>query len=315
MRRLPALLLALLLSATICAQVIGPAAPSGSPVQLIDANGNAWTVLAGVVDSAPSAGSWAPVGYSQNVILLVDASNTFYQENNQCLWWSWTGSAWSPTGGLSSGPAGVAVPACTPSSAPSSAPAAYVPPVPPCLPKIQYPLAEADGSIPSGISTRYTNYTAWVCQFPNGYQTYANLFTPDATVLTAIWNYVKGMWTLSQAQADCLNTCVQPTSSEASYLQSLIAQYRPKAVVAFNGSSTTRSVYYLNSDGTLNTTAQGNVAVAAPCDETNQVPTGAALVAGAAAYFSVSGQSDQNGSPLPAGTYTICVVALPIGTN
>lgn len=188
--------------------------------------------------------------------------------------------------------------------------APYVPLVPPCLPKVQWPLAEAHGAIPAGVSTRYTMSTAWVCQLPNGYATYANLFTPDQTVLQAIWDYIASNWTLAQAQADCAQTCVQATDSEQAYLNVLLAKYRPRALVAFNGANTTRSVYKLNADGTLNPQpiAGESIAVGTACDETNRITT-------SPSYYSVAGKSDQAGSPLLPGIYAVCVVSLPIGTN
>ncbi len=198
---------------------------------------------------------------------------------------------------------------CLPAFSQSSAPA-FVPMVPPCLPKVQYPLNELDGVIPAGVSTRYTNYTVWVCQLAGGYQTYANLFNPDPTVMSVIWNYVKGNWTLAQAQADCLQTCVAPTATELTFLNTLIAANKPRALVAFNGSSTTRSVYKTKADGTLNPQAipGESVAVATACDETNRIPT-------SPTYYSVAGQKDQAGSSFAQGIYAICVVSLPIGSN
>jgi hypothetical protein len=196
--------------------------------------------------------------------------------------------------------------------APSSAPTAgtWAPPLPPCLPKVQYPVAEVDDVLPAAVSTRYTRFAVWVCQLPGGYITYADLFTPDQTVLQVIWNYIKGAWTLSQAQADCMATCVPPTASENTFLQSLVAKYRPKAVVAFNGSTLVRSVYTTNPDGTLNPTpvAGESIGVASPCDETTRI-------ASAPSYYSVAGQKDQNSRPLQQGRYAVCVVSLPIGAN
>lgn len=193
-------------------------------------------------------------------------------------------------------------------------PPPYVPPVPPCLPAVRFG-SEVDGVIPiqtPAITTRYTNFVAWVCQFPAGYQTYVTLFNPEPTTLTAIWNYIKGMWTLAQAQADCLASCVQPTASESAYQQLLMTTYRPKAVVAFNGTSITRSVYTTNTDGTLNSTpvAGESIAVAASGDETNRIPS-------AQAYYSVAGQVNASNptTVLPAGSYTICVVSFPVGSN
>lgn len=197
-----------------------------------------------------------------------------------------------------------------PAPVPPVAPPAYVPILPPCLPKIQYPLAEAHGSIPAGVSTRYTMSTAWVCQLPNGYATYASLFTPDQTVLQAIWNYFAGSWNLAQAQADCTQTCIAPTDSEMTYLNVLLAKYRPRALVAFNGANTTRSVYKTNVDGTLNPQSipGESVAVGTACDETARIPT-------APSYYSIAGRQDQAGSPFLPGIYAICVVSLPIGAN
>ena len=193
----------------------------------------------------------------------------------------------------------------------SVTPPPYVPPVPPCLPKIAFG-SEADDVIPTqtpAITTRYTNWSIWVCQLPAGYQTYASLFNPDQSTLLLIWNYIKGMWTLAQAQASAAYN-LQPTPSEQAYLNTLMAKYRPIAVVAFNGANTTRSVYTTNSDGTLNPTPlQGEtVAVATRCDETSRIPT-------SPTYYSVAGQNDQNAQPLKPGSFAVCVLSFPIRPN
>jgi hypothetical protein len=182
-------------------------------------------------------------------------------------------------------------------------------PSPPCLPKVQWPLAVTYGTIPTGISTRYDTYAVWVCNTSSGYITWADLFTLTDIAPLAL-QYMAGSWTTSQAQADCATSCVAPTSSEYAYQQTLIATASPKALVAFNGASLTRSVYTVNAGGSLNPTPLTGVTVAvgAPCDATTRIPT-------APSYFSVAGGTNTAGGFIPKNSYTICSVSLPIGAN
>jgi hypothetical protein len=171
------------------------------------------------------------------------------------------------------------------------------------------PFHVVGGLIPSTVVTTSTYYGVWVCNTPGGYTT--NVYLGNlATEAPNIVEYLEGLYTSTQALADCTASCQSMTAAELAYAGPLEQQYRPLALVAFNGASTTRSVYGLNSDGTLNPTAITNetVAVAAHCDETARIVT-------APTYYSVAGVNDQNGKPLPAGTYAICVVSLPIGSN
>jgi hypothetical protein len=189
----------------------------------------------------------------------------------------------------------------------------FVPYVPPCLPKRQFPVLERHGSIPiqvPPISTRYTIWSVWVCGLPGGYVTYPSLGTSDPSTLGAVTEWVLGTRTLAIAQADCLATCVPATDSETAYLLTLREQYRPRAVVMLNGLNKTRPVYTTKADGTLNGTpvAGSSIPVATACDETTRIPT-------SQTFYSVAGKNDQNGHPLPAGTYTQCGVTFPLGAN
>lgn len=180
---------------------------------------------------------------------------------------------------------------------------------PQCLPKVQWPLAVNYGSITAGVSTRFDTYAVWVCNMPQGYLTTSSMFTLSNLAPYAL-QYVAGLWTSAQAAADCATTCVAPTAAELAFIAPLMQSIRPKALVSFNGASLTRSVYTANSDGTLNATPVPNesVAVGTPCDQTTRIVT-------APSYYSVAGQNDQNAKPLQQGSFAVCVVSQPIGSN
>jgi hypothetical protein len=59
---------------------------------LVDLEENVWTIDSGVVKK-----NGASVGYSSDVDLLLDMSQTFYQRNSSSEWYLWTGSTWSAT--------------------------------------------------------------------------------------------------------------------------------------------------------------------------------------------------------------------------
>jgi aryl-phospho-beta-D-glucosidase BglC (GH1 family) len=63
----------------------GTTIPSAS--QIVDAQGNVWTVSGGVIDE-----NGEPAGYSANVTLLLYDNHVVYQENAAGGWWSWNGS-------------------------------------------------------------------------------------------------------------------------------------------------------------------------------------------------------------------------------
>jgi hypothetical protein len=62
----------------------------------------------------------------------------------------------------------------------SGAAYAVIAPPPPCLPKVQFPLAAVTAPIPPGVSTRYDTYSVWICNLPNGYNVNAWLYTMPA---------------------------------------------------------------------------------------------------------------------------------------
>ena len=187
-------------------------------------------------------------------------------------------------------------------------------PLPVCLPKIQWPLAEHHETIPAGVSTRYTMSSTYVCTTPAGFVTMVNLFAPTADVIQAAWDYANGNKTLAQAQADCAVTCVPNTDSEQSYSNALVLKYTPIAVVAFNGAATSRGVYTTKADGTLNPTplAGEQIAVGTRCAEGLRIPQTTTSTTG---YYSVSGLKDTHGNALPAGSYAVCIVSFPLPPN
>lgn len=180
---------------------------------------------------------------------------------------------------------------------------------PACLPRVQWPLAVVWGSMPAGVSTRFDTYAVWVCNLPGGYLTTSTMFVLSNVAPFAL-QYAAGLWTKAQAAADCTATCVPSTPAELAFITGIMQSNRPTALVAFNGASSTRSVFSTNADGTLNASpiAGESVAVGTHCDETRRIQT-------APAYFSVAGQKDQGGSPFASGIYALCVVSLPNGSN
>jgi len=188
--------------------------------------------------------------------------------------------------------------------------AANAGPAPPvCLPRVQWKPALVSAAIPAGVSTRFDTYAVWICDMPSGYVVSAWLFT-TADVATTVINYARGLWTKSDADADCAKTCVDPTPSEATFIQQLISVNKPPTRVAFNGSNTKRSVYAANADGTLNPSpiAGSSVAVAGPCDSGARIPR--------TTYYSVAGQADASKPGAVLGkVYAVCVVTLSNGAN
>jgi len=59
---------------------------------IIDAEGNTWTVNAGVIEK-----NGARVGTNYNVIFLLEYYQVFYHENTADEWFKWTGATWAPT--------------------------------------------------------------------------------------------------------------------------------------------------------------------------------------------------------------------------
>jgi len=95
---------------------------NNAAARIVDKAQTVWTVKSGVVYAQPAgAASTAVAGYSANVLLLYYAKGVVYQENNNCQWWSWSGSTWV----ASSNPAPAQTPACPASSAstPATTPA------------------------------------------------------------------------------------------------------------------------------------------------------------------------------------------------
>lgn len=180
----------------------------------------------------------------------------------------------------------------------------------PCLPKIQWPPKVSYGAPPAGVTARYDIYGTWVCELPSGYLA-TSWLTTKAGLAFALVNYETGNLTKAQADADCATTCVAPVDTELAFIQAQLSAAQPKALVAFNGAKTTRSVYAANADGTLNPTpvANSSIAVASPCDSSNRLVT-------SPSYYSVSGQPNASAPGQMLGAlYAVCVVTLPIGAN
>jgi hypothetical protein len=86
----------LLVLAAICALPATAATTSvnGSNIfaepSIIDAQGNTWTIVAGVIEK-----NGVHVGNNYNVNLLLEYNAVFYQRNTSSNWYEWTGSSWS----------------------------------------------------------------------------------------------------------------------------------------------------------------------------------------------------------------------------
>jgi hypothetical protein len=63
-----------------------------SAAQLVDGAGDRWTVSDGVISQNGSAQT-----ITQKVIVLLYDRGVIYQENVNCMWWSWTSDAWVAT--------------------------------------------------------------------------------------------------------------------------------------------------------------------------------------------------------------------------
>jgi hypothetical protein len=72
---------------------------AGSSSAIIDASGNSWTLVNGVVDENKAA-----AGYSSGVTEIAYVNSTVWQENASSLWWSWSGTAWAGGAGTSTSP-------------------------------------------------------------------------------------------------------------------------------------------------------------------------------------------------------------------
>jgi hypothetical protein len=89
-------------SSTPAASASGTMIPSAA--KLVDGAGNTWTVSGGVISLNGTVQS-----ATHKVIVLLYYQGVIYQENSDCLWWSWTGGTWVAT----SRPAAGGVPACS----------------------------------------------------------------------------------------------------------------------------------------------------------------------------------------------------------
>jgi hypothetical protein len=86
---------------------VGATSLSGSMIisgaRLVDSAGNGWTVSAGVIALNGSVQT-----ETQQVAVLLYHDDVIYQENRQCMWWSWTNGAWV----ASAKPAASGIPSC-----------------------------------------------------------------------------------------------------------------------------------------------------------------------------------------------------------
>jgi hypothetical protein len=165
-----------------------------------------------------------------------------------------------------------------------------------CLPKITWPLHADYGDLPAGVSTRATAYAGWICDLPTGYRAVVILYSPrEAT--NHVYNAMRGLLTLDQANAACASSCWSTfTTAEQTFSQAEAMKIAARAVVAFNGGKLTRKTFKANPDGTLNATPVGTASVAAWCNPEDRLA--------GTSYYAVQD-----------GTYTICTVSLPFGSN
>lgn len=175
-----------------------------------------------------------------------------------------------------------------------------VPPPPPpvaqgrapaCYPDIAIPLKVRTVVIPP-LSNGDNRLSLWTCRTATGY---VNERWSWSIAEIAPWFEQALGGVLDEAAARSYAIANSGGADRASSVE--LDQFAARAVVATNGTSTTRPVYALNADGTRNTTALAGVraTVGSPCDITRRV--------GTTNYYAVS------------GGVTLCKFTAPAGIN
>lgn len=240
----------------------------------------AWTGTAAL----PAIINSAPLTFTVPATAVVGATYTVgvgtYDSTPNNLWWDLPAASFKIVAAVTNPP-----PVTTPPAASNTAP---------CVPHL-YPVNYTIGAVPSTASANFNVYAAWICGLPTGYVTevaLGNLATDTSNILA----FLSGNMTPTAALG-LLNSASNPalTASEKAFTQGIIATNRPVASAVGNGQ------VYQATNGTLAALSGENVALGTRCDETNFL----------GGYFSVVGQPDQKGTPLPANTYAACNVWLP----
>lgn len=188
--------------------------------------------------------------------------------------------------------------------------------MPPCLPTakgVEYlHFVQGITKVPATVSARADSYLVWLCSLPTGYVTEAWLFSFTGEIAEGT-EYLAGTLSYAQAQGLCTADCWTLTANEQTFVNGLLAQYSPRAVVAASGGSTTRQVY----SATLQPVTGATVAVGTPCNPSLHIPLYPLPAPGTPdqhPLYDVSGQpnaSSPSGAPLPAGSFAGCNVTLP----
>lgn len=166
--------------------------------------------------------------------------------------------------------------------------------------------------VPSTVSTRADSYLVWLCSLPTGYVTDVWIFSFANEVAEGA-EYLAGTLSYAQAQALCAKNCWTLTTSEQSFVNSLLVQNLPKVVVAPSGSALTRQIY----NASLQPVSGATVAIGAPCNSAIHLPLHPLPPPGTAdsyPLYDVGGQpnaSSPTGALLPAGSFASCNVTLP----
>ena len=162
---------------------------------------------------------------------------------------------------------------------------------PACYPDIALPLKVRTVTIPT-LSNGDNRLSLWTCRTASGY---VNERWSWSVAEIAPWfeQALGGM--LDEASARSYAVANSGGADRAS--SAALDEFAARAVVAVNGTSTTRPVYPLNADGTRGATAVAGVrvAVGSPCDITRRV--------GTSNYYAV------------AGGVTLCKFTAPAGIN
>lgn len=93
---------------------------AGDGQTITDDAGHVWTINA----SGQVTMDGQLAGYSRGVLTLAKVNGTIWQENDQHLWWSWTGAGWSDGAGTSQSPIGSGGGPVDPPPPPTDIPAA-----------------------------------------------------------------------------------------------------------------------------------------------------------------------------------------------
>lgn len=160
-----------------------------------------------------------------------------------------------------------------------------------CYPDISIPVKARTVTVPA-LSNGDNRLTLWTCRTSTGYKN-ERWSWKLADIAPWMEQALSGVLDEPAARAWVVANAGGADRAYSAELE----QYAAKAVVATNGTSTTRPVYPLNADGTRGTTALAGIraAVGSSCDITKRV--------GSTSYYAVT------------GGVTLCTFTAPAGVN